>query len=78
MSLVEKDKGLSKSFLKIRVDYSSEMSGSCVVAYPGSFEFVLPCIRSNIRGTEIGRSPFDVVVPLGKRRWGNRGLGCGR
>ena len=54
---------LSKSFLESRVDYPSATSVSWAIVRPGSSEFVLPGVRSSVRGGAMGRSPLDAIVP---------------
>ena len=63
VSLLTKDRGLSKTFRQSWVDYPSEMSVSWAIVRPGSSEFILPGGRSNALWAAIGRSLLDVVVP---------------
>ena len=63
VSLLTKARGLSKPFLQIWVDYPSATLVSWAILRPGSSEFVLPGLRSSVRGGAMGRSSLDVVVP---------------
>ena len=62
-SFLTKARGLSKPLLQSRVDYPSATSVSWAIVRPGSSEFLLPGVRSNVRGAAMGRSPLDVIVP---------------
>ena len=50
--LLTRARGLSKRFLQSRVDYPFAMSVSRAVVRPGSSQFILPGVRSNIRGAQ--------------------------
>ena len=50
VSLLTRARGLSKSFLQSRVEYPSTTSVSWAIVRPGSSEFILPGVRSSVRG----------------------------
>ena len=55
-SLLTMVRGLSKPFLRSRLDNPSATSVSWAIVRPRSSEFLLPGVRSNVRGGAMGRS----------------------
>ena len=63
VSLLTRARCLSKPFLHSRVDYPSVTSVSWAIFRPGSSEFVLLGVRSNVRRGTMIPPPLDVVLP---------------